>query len=199
MILTDGTNSRGPEAGALAAGLAHRGEADGQARRRRYGYAYARSRRTLGVMLVHRRAVASGLGVGLTHVRAMFRVPVIARAREMVNPRLRVDLIIRWVPWPTAGEALVTIGFASPIGHTAVQLTSAIVVTGARAKIDLVTLLLTGGKIGFATIYAGVTLHEILRLGRFFAFAAGNSETRTDSSLEFAANVRMPDERRRAV
>lgn len=44
-----------------------------------------------------------------------------------------------------------------------------------------------------------VTLHEILRLGRFFAFAAGNSETRTDSSLEFAANVRMPDERRRAV
>ena len=45
----------------------------------------------------------------------------------------------------------------------------------------------------------GVTLHEILRLGRFFAFAAGNSETRTDSSLEFAANVRMPDERRRAV
>ena len=29
---------------------------------------------------------------------------------------------------------------------------------------------------------AGVTLHEILRLGRFFAFAAGNSETRTNSS-----------------
>ena len=45
----------------------------------------------------------------------------------------------------------------------------------------------------------GSTLHEILRLGRFFAFAAGNSKTRKDSSLEFAANVRMPDERRRAV
>jgi hypothetical protein len=43
------------------------------------------------MMLVHRRAVASGLGVGLAHVRAMLRVPVIADARVMVNPRLRVD------------------------------------------------------------------------------------------------------------
>ena len=31
-----------------------------------------------------------------------------------------------------------------------------------------------------------VTLHEILRLGRFFAFAAGNSETRTDETGNFA-------------
>ena len=30
------------------------------------------------------------------------------------------------------------------------------------------------------TCFCGVTLHEILRLGRFFAFAAGNSETRTN-------------------
>ncbi len=57
----------------------------------------------------------------------------------------------------------------------------------------------TEGALSLFEALTAVTLHEILRLGRFFAFAAGNSETRTDSSLEFAANVRMPDERRRAV
>jgi hypothetical protein len=31
-----------------------------------------------------------------------------------------------------------------------------------------------------------VTLHEILRLGRFFAFAAGNSETRDDGQTRSA-------------
>jgi len=45
----------------------------------------------------------------------------------------------------------------------------------------------------------GVTLYEIVRTRRFCVFAAGNGETRTDSSLEFAVNVRMPEARWRAT
>ena len=39
------------------------------------------------MMLVHRRPVAGGLGVGLAHIRAFLRVPVIVRACEMVDVR----------------------------------------------------------------------------------------------------------------
>ena len=43
------------------------------------------------MMLVHRRAVACGLGVRLAHIRAMFRIAVVARSGEVVGARLRVD------------------------------------------------------------------------------------------------------------
>src|SRR5208337_1659812 len=43
------------------------------------------------VLLVHCGAVAGGLRVRLAHVRAMLRGPVVVRACEMVDARLRVD------------------------------------------------------------------------------------------------------------
>jgi hypothetical protein len=43
------------------------------------------------MLLVHRGAIASSAGVGLAHVSALFGVPVVARAGEVIDARSRVD------------------------------------------------------------------------------------------------------------
>jgi hypothetical protein len=66
-------------------------------------------------------------------------------------------------------------------------------VLAGRAAIDkALQHLALNTTLGASTV---VTLHESVRLRRFCAFAAENSEPRTGLSLEFAANVRMQDVR----
>ena len=55
------------------------------------------------------------------------------------------------------------------------------------------------GGIVFTKFTVSVTLRETVRLERLFVFAAGNAETKTGSSLEYAANGRTPDGRPRAA
>ena len=43
------------------------------------------------MMLVHRRPVACGFGVGLAHIRAFLRMPVVVHSAEMIDARSRID------------------------------------------------------------------------------------------------------------
>lgn len=82
-------DARQPDAGALAAHRAGRGANVGQAGRA--GDADGERRRASGMTFIHRCAVTSGLRVGLAHVRALFRVPIVVGPREMIDPGVRID------------------------------------------------------------------------------------------------------------
>jgi hypothetical protein len=43
------------------------------------------------MMLIHRRALASGARIGFAHVSALFRVPVIVGASEMIDMGASID------------------------------------------------------------------------------------------------------------